>query len=171
MRLFYTDYLPPESQSSPGLTPAIPYERLDETLDGHSPYASGDFAGIGRLRRRVLPWLGELIHATEDPFILQLDLAKTDFLAKAAHPTYLYYNPWLDNRQVTLKIASGKSDIYDLRAHKNIRSGVEGEVQLEVPAQGTLVLAVTPSGQKRTFANGVMSVGGVPIDYQAISRT
>jgi hypothetical protein len=172
MRLFYTDYLPHEKQSKPGLAPAVPYERLSAELNSHSPHAAGDYAGQRSIYGGAYAlWISELVHPTEDPFILQLDLAKTDFLAKATHPSYLYYNPWTEERGVTLKIDSGKSDIYDLQAHRYLHESVEGPVRLSIPAQGSRVLVVIPVGQKRTSTNGVLSVGGVPVDYQVHSRT
>lgn len=41
--------------------------------------------------------------AADDPFILQLDVGKTDFFEKQANPTYLYYNPWEEARDVTVR--------------------------------------------------------------------
>jgi hypothetical protein len=167
MRWFYTDYLPPELQSKPGAAPAVPYERLSRDLKGHSPYAAGDYAGHRSVYGGAYAlWFGELIRPTQDPYILQLNLTKTDFLAEAAHPTYLYYNPWPQEREVTLSLGPGTWDTYETLTHRYLHKRVEGSVRLAIPPSGSRVVVVIPSDRKRSVTKGVLAAGGVPIDYR-----
>ena len=165
LRFFYPEYLPAELQSKPGVAPAIPYERLSKEVDGHSPYATGDFAGHRSVYGGAYAlWLGEIILPTEDAFILQLDLAKTDFLARSAFSTYLYHNPWDERREVTLSVPA-KSDVYDLQSQSFVSRTVQGAQKLSIPPHGSRLVVITPSGAASTVSGHVLSVAGVPVDY------
>jgi hypothetical protein len=171
LRWFYSEYLPREFQSRPDLTPIVPYEDLSRGSRDHSPYAAG---GV-RSNRSIyggayVLWLGELIRPTQDDYVLQLDLAKSDFLANA-YPTYLYYNPWNDEREVTLDVGHGKFMIYDTLEHRNLDEGVEGSVSLRLQPGSARVVVVIPTGRKLRIKNGVLECDGVPIDYHANGNT
>ncbi len=167
-RWFYPDYLPRESQSKPGIAPAIPYEKIVREKNGRSPYAYGDYDGHRSVYGGAYAlWLAELVRPTSDPYILQLDLTKTDFLATKAFPAWLFYNPWTEGREVKLDLGAGKSDVYDLAAHRFLREGAQGSLALKIPDGGSRVVTVLPSGRPRRVDNGVLKVDGVPADYQA----
>ena len=71
MRWFYSQYLPAELQGRPQLTPAVPYERFSRTVDGHTPYATGDFASQRSVYGGAYAlWFGEIIRPTQDDYIL-----------------------------------------------------------------------------------------------------
>ncbi len=168
LRLFYSEHLPADMQSKAGFAPAIPYERLSRELHGHSPYAAGDYDGHRSVYGGAYAlWWGELVQPTEDDYILRLDLAKTDFLARSTHPTYLYYNPWPDRREVTLSLPTGQWDVYDTLAHRFIREGARSSISLAIPASASRVVVVIPAGRKRHTVRGVFHVGDVPVDYHA----
>jgi hypothetical protein len=168
MRLFYSDCIPRENQSRPDLTSAIPYERLTKELNGKSPYASGDYGSHRSIYGGAYAlWWGELVKATEDPYILQMNLSRSDFLCAKAHPSYLHYNPWSESKQVTLAPEGGGFDLYDLSAHAFIGEQKSGRVALTIPANGSRVIVVVPSGARRRVENGSLLCDGVPVDYQA----
>jgi hypothetical protein len=165
-RWFYPEYLPAAQQSKPGIAPAIPYEKLVREKDGHSPYAYGDYDGHRSVYGGAYAlWLGELIRPTTDESILQLDLTKTDFLAAKAYPTWLFYNPWPAEREVRLDVGTAKSDVRDIAAHRFLEQGAAGSIVLRIPANGSRVVAVVPSGKTRRVEGGTLNVEGVPVDY------
>jgi hypothetical protein len=166
MRLFYSDCIPRENQSRPDLTSAVPYERLTKTLDGHSPYASGDYDSNRSIYggAYTLIW-GEVVKPTEEEFILQMSLSHTDFLCDKAYPTYLYYNPHEQPKQVTLRLEGGTYDLYDLKQHKSFTEGQTGSVSISVPPGDSMVLVLTPAGAKRKREKGVLFCDGVAVDY------
>ena len=168
LRWFYSEYMPPELQSKPNFAPAIPYERLSRELHGHSPYAAGDYDGHRSVYGGAYAlWWGELVQPTEDDYILRLDLTKTDFLARSAYPTYLYYNPWPEQRAVKLPLPSGQWDIYDTLAHRFVGEGARSSLNLSIPATASRVVAVIPTGKKRRTVGEVFQAGDVPVDYHA----
>jgi hypothetical protein len=73
------------------------------------------------------------VKATEDPYILQMNLSRSDFLCAKAHPSYLHCNPWSESKQVTLAPEGGGFDLYDLSAHAFIGEQKSGRVALTIP--------------------------------------
>jgi hypothetical protein len=167
MRLFYSDCMPRENQSRPDLTSAVPYERLTRELNGHSPYASGDYESHRSIYGGAYAlWWGVLVKPTEDEYILELNVSKSDFLAAETFPSYLYYNPYKDPKTVTLKLGESKVDIYDLVEQRFTNEKVAGSFPVEIPANGSRLLVIVPSGAKRELKKGVLHGNGVPIDYR-----
>jgi hypothetical protein len=166
MRLFYADCIPKENQSRPDLTSAVPYERLTRELEGRSPYASGDYDSHRSIYggAYALIW-GELVKPTEEDFILQMDISRTDFLCEKSFPSYLYYNPWNQSKHVTLPLGEGRFDIYNLARHTFISRHRKGAVRLEVPSAASLVVVVVPSESKFRKQKNMLLADGVPIDY------
>ena len=171
MRLFYSDCIPRENQSRPELTSAIPYERLTKEVNGKSPYASGDYGSHRSIYGGAYAlWWGELVKTTEDPYILQMNLSHSDFLCARPHPSYLYYNPRSESKQVTLALEGGSFDLYDLSAQAFIGEQKSGRVALTIPANSSRVIVIVPSGARRQVENGSLLCDGVPIDYQARAK-
>jgi hypothetical protein len=167
LRYFYSDYLPKENQSRPELPSAFPYERLDKTLKGKSPYAAGDYDSHRSVYGGAYAmWLGEMILPTTEPKIPQINVSRTDFLEARSHPTYLLYNPFDDARTVPMTIGGSKSDVYDLRTHRVISRGVSNSVAVALERGEARVLVVVPAGAKRDTKKGVVSFNGVPVDYR-----
>ena len=167
MRLFYSDCIPRENQSRPDLTSAVPYERLTKELEGHSPYASGDYESHRSIYGGAYAlWWGELVKPTEDEYILQLDLSKSDFLAAKTFRSYLYYNPYETQKAVTLKLGESTFDIYDLVEQRFTHKKATGSFDVEIPGNGSRVLVVVPSSATRELKKGVLYGDGVPIDYR-----
>jgi len=171
MRLFYSDCTPRENQSRPDLTSAIPYERLTKEVDGHSPYASGDYGSHRSIYGGAYAlWWGELVKPTEDGYILELDVAKSDFLAAKTFPSYLYYNPYPASKTVTLKLGAERFDVYDLVEHRFTHQKVTDSLPVEIPGGGSRMLVIVPSGTKRGIEKGVLLADGVAIDYPRRSK-
>jgi hypothetical protein len=119
MRLFYPEYLPHENQSRPDLPPMFPYERLSREEKGHSPYATGDFAGHRSIYGGAYAmWLDKMIQPQGDPWLLRWDLGKTDFMEPELPPAFLYYNPWPEEKRVTVVTANNQGRAYDLMRKK-----------------------------------------------------
>ena len=67
--------------------------------------------------------IGGIIEKTNVEKILQLNLLKTDFFADSAYPSYLYYNPYPEEKLVEVPIGSGSHDIYDAVSNTIISCG------------------------------------------------
>lgn len=170
MRLFYSDCIPRENQSRPELTSAVPYERLTKEVEGKSPFASGDYGSHRSIYggAYALTW-GELVKPTEVDHILQMNISRSDFLCSKTFPSFLYYNPWTEPKQVTINL-SESSDLYDLSQHKFIAERQTSTTPLTVPANSARIVVVVPSGARRRVEKGVLLCDDVPVDYQQHSR-
>ena len=72
LRWFFPHYLPAADQSRPELPAMIPYERLSREEKGHSPYATGDFAGHRSIwGGACVMWLDKMISPQSDPWLLR----------------------------------------------------------------------------------------------------
>jgi hypothetical protein len=126
MRLFYPEYLPHENQSRPDLPPAFPYERLSREEKGHSPYATGDFAGHRSIYGGAyVMWLDKMIQPQSDPWLLRWDLGKSDFMEPDLPPAFLYYNPWPEEKRVTVVAANKEHRVFDLLRKKFLHAHAE----------------------------------------------
>lgn len=165
MRLFYSDCIPADHQSRPELTSAVPYERLTRTLEGKSPYASGDFGSHRSIYGGAYAlWWGELVKPAGDSDILQMNVALSDFLEERRYPTYAYYNSHGEPRPVALPKAAEGSELYDLTAHRFLDRRRIG-ARLEIPGNGSRVVVLVPAGAHRSCSDGGLLCGGVTVDY------
>jgi hypothetical protein len=134
MRWFYPEYLPRENQSRPDLPPMFPYERLSREEKGHSPYATGDFAGHRSIYGGAyVMWLDKMIQPQGDPWLLRWDLGQTNFLDRDQPPAFLYYNPSPKEARVTVELAKDQTHVHDLTRNK-----------AELPRHGKLELTLRP---------------------------
>ncbi len=140
LRWFYPEYLPHENQSRPDLPPMIPYERLSREEKGHSPYASGDFAGHRSIYGGAyVMWLGKMVQQQGDPWLLRWDLAKTNFLDRDLSPAFLYYNPWPVEKRISVVTAVGKGRVHDLTRNQMLEAH-EGKLELTLGSQEARVI-------------------------------
>ena len=164
LRYFYSEYLPAENQSRPDLPSAFPYERLDKTLKGKSPYAAGDYDSNRSVYGGAYAlWLGEIVLPTSEKQILQIDISKTDFLASSTYPTYLIYNPFNEKR--TISISRVQGELYDLATHRIVARAVSGTAPITLAPLESQVLVVIPAGGKRFISNGTLYFDNVAVDY------
>jgi hypothetical protein len=142
LRWFYPQYLPRENQSRPELPAMIPYERLSREEKGHSPYATGDFAGHRSIYGGAyVMWLDKMIQPQGDPWLLRWDLAETNFLDRDLPPAFLYYNPWPEEKRVTVDATAGKEKVHDLTRKRPLEVH-SGRVELTLGAHEARVIEI-----------------------------
>jgi hypothetical protein len=142
LRWFYPEYLPREDQSRPDLPSMIPYERLSREEKGHSPYATGDFAGHRSIYGGAyVLWLDKMIQPQGDPWLLRWDLAKTNLLDRDLPPAFLYYNPWPEEKRITVETAAGTRRVHDLTRNRTLELN-KGNVELRLGAHEARVIEI-----------------------------
>ena len=142
LRWFYPEYLPRGNQSRPDLASMVPYERLSHEEKGHSPYATGDFAGHRSVYGGAyVLWLDKMIQSQGDPWLLRWDLSMTDFLDRDLAPAFLYYNPHSEEKHVTIATGPGKDRVHDLSQRKMIQAK-GGKVELKLSARTARVIEI-----------------------------
>ena len=144
---------------------------------GISPFAQGD----GPLWHEGMPqqtmfsvygsghvgFFGGTIQKTNVPEILQIDCRATDMFQKqSSYPSYLFFNPYNEEKIVEINIGSKKTDLYDCVARMFLRRGVKGIIQFSIPADAARILVLIPAGKRITQKDGVLMAENVPVDYR-----
>jgi hypothetical protein len=176
-RLFYPDELPADMQSCPGWKSdppnVIAYEGLRRRgPKGQSPYACGDAVRFkwgntdyGIYGSGFVGMFAAMINPGEDPMIPQLDLLACDFFRDKAYPTYLYYNPYDDRRDVSVNVGSSAIDVYDAVRNDFVARSASGSVRVPLDPDSAMVLVMAPAGGKETFEGRKTVINDVVIDY------
>ncbi len=151
-------------------------ESIYPQFKGITPFAQGD----GPLWHEGMPqqtmfsvygsghvgFFGGTIQATNVPEILQIDCGATDFYKKrGAYPTYLFYNPYLEEKTVSFNVGLKRVDLYDTVSRRFLQRGVRGNVRFSISADAARVVVVIPSGTWISVENKVLMAGKTPIDF------
>lgn len=178
--LFYRTGLPEKNQEATSYAwssrydsdAVIPYESMKEKWEGTSPLTMGDALRGGWAATNLslysgssVGYLAAVIRETEVPGILQLDLNKTDFGNDDSFPTYLYYNPLGEAKQVTVNLPSGSYKIYDAIAEVFPVESASGTAQITIPADGVCLITLIPSGHEISQRGNKLYAGDKVIDY------
>ncbi len=179
-RLFYPNYLPDSLQDSelwahqydPNST--IAYEALRQSHNGVGPFATGDaIAGgwaqtnLGLYGSSHVGIFAGIIDTTNVPMMLRLDVLKTDYYHGSAYPTFLYFNPYAQQKTVALDVGSGNHDVYDAVSNSFLATNVSGAATFNIPANAAVLVTITPSGGTITYALDRMLINGVIVDYRS----
>lgn len=183
-RLFYPNYLPPQNQDSEEWSyqhdpnSYIGHEAIRRELFGRSPFATGDavsggwgFTNLALYGSSHVGILGGIIDTTNVTMILKLDVLKTDYFHNAAYPSYLYFNPYPDDKTVEVDVGDSLKDLYDAVSNIFLATGVSGVTSFTIPADQAVQLVVTPNGGTITYDLDRLLIDGVVVDYRAGQTT
>jgi hypothetical protein len=179
-RLFYPDELPPEQQTCPGWKSdppnVIAYEGLRRRgPKGESPYACGDAVrfkwantDFGIYGSGYVGMFAAMINPPppgDDPMMPQIDLLACDFFRDKAYPSYLYYNPYNEKRDVTVNVGDKPIDLYDAVRNDFVTRNVTGVTKVSIDPDSAVVLVCAPANGKQTAQGRKTLIDGVVIDY------
>jgi hypothetical protein len=177
-RLFYPGFLPSNYQDATAWSNTydpervVGYEALREKWQGFSPFSTGDAVGGGWAGTNLslystgsIGYLGSIVEKTNVDKILKTDVLKTDFYNNPAYPTYLFFNPFGSAQNIVFDAGAAPADIYDAVSEDFLLTGVNGSVNLSIPANGVLLVTICPAGGVISFEKNKMLVNGVVVDY------
>lgn len=180
-RLFYGNGLPYEHQSSAGRdwlkeydhNHVLAFEGLRQKQYGKRPAATGDpvtfnwgpKTNIGLYGSSYVGMLGGIIAPTNHEKILQLDVLKADFFGSEAYPTYLYYNPYSETKEVIIEVGDSLKDLYDAVTNVFIRRMVSGQTSFKIPADTAVLLVIVPCAKDVDFEGRKTYLDGKVIDF------
>lgn len=190
-RLFYGKYHPAEHQSSDFWSEypesILAYEGLRKrgpvTIPiGRqvSPYVTGDAVrenwaptDIGLYGSSHVGILGGIVNKTAHDKILKLDLLKTDFFNNSAYPTYLYYNPYPEEKMINLDLPqrtgqfeqTEEFSLYDVVSKKYIEKNKSNRAEFIIEPRSSVVLVVVPAGGTEEIIKSQKLVEGTVIDF------
>ncbi|MCL6099457.1 MAG: laminin G [Bacteroidetes bacterium] len=177
-RLFYSNYLAEADQDSRWWAKqydpnsVIAYEALLKTNNGWikatGDAMSGGWAAtnLGLYGSSHVGILGGIIDTTDVSMILKLDLLKTDYFHKSAYPSFLIFNPYGVDKNVSVDVGSNSADVYDAVSHSVIARNVQGKTPINIPADQAIIAVVIPAGSNLVFNADKTLVNGIVIDFK-----
>jgi hypothetical protein len=180
-RLFYPGELPCENQACPEYMEltnnVIAYEGLrkvcPEALPEKeiSPFAQGDarnwgtnFPGAACLSlygSSHAGVFGGIISRTNDEKILQIDCLKTDFFREKAYPTFLYFNPYTEVREVRIDVGPNPVHLYDTVSQSLLAKNVNGKTSFALQGDSASVIVLLPANKRIHMDKGRVMVDGI----------
>ncbi|MEJ0030512.1 MAG: hypothetical protein WDO15_09140 [Bacteroidota bacterium] len=149
-----------------------------ESLKGLSPVATGDgpkwvkgqpqesmFSLYSSCQVGIF---GAIVKKTNVEKILQLDCNATDFYADDTWPTYLYYNPYDEEKSVAFESYDNKPfDLYDALTCEKIQTNVTGSVDFAISPKSSRLIVVIPAKSKVEKNGSVYKAAGKVVAYAA----
>jgi hypothetical protein len=181
-RLFYSNFLPDSLQDFEAWAQeydpraCIAHESMREFAlgSGISPFATGDavaggwgatnFALYGSSHVGIM---GGIIDTTEVRGILKLDLLKTDYFRAKAYPSYLFYNPYIEAKTITLDVGTQPIDLYEAVNNEFLIPGAAAQTLVTIPADEARLLVLVPAGGIITYDEEKMLVNDIVVDYNS----
>ena len=109
---------------------------------------------------------GAAVHPTNVEKILRLDCNVTDIFAPDAYPTYLYYNPYDEAKDIRIDFGSEKCDLYDIVSRRYLLEDVDGERYFRIEADMPCVAVILPHDAVLKVRDGIVRTSdGIPVDY------
>lgn len=109
---------------------------------------------------------GSIISKTNVENILQLDLLATDFYRGEAFPSFLYYNPNPEIKEVTISVGKGPLKIYDGIQRAFIAENVSNNFTFNIAKEQASLLIYVPQFAIISEKNGKLYADDVVIDYR-----
>lgn len=103
--------------------------------------------------------LGAIVSTTDIEGILRLDCNATDFYSPRPYPTYLYYNPFGEDKGVTYTVGAS-CDLFDIVSKQYVARGLKKDSKIQIPAKAARVLVELPAGTELKLKNGRIIANG-----------
>ncbi|MCF8381142.1 MAG: hypothetical protein K9H49_16330 [Bacteroidales bacterium] len=186
-RLFYPYEIPDQNQWLPEMKEVtknvIAYEGLKKTdifnkeeLKGISPVALGDgpnwvigqppismFSIYGSAHVGIF---GSIIRETNVEQILQLNCLATDFYREASYPTFIYYNPFDEDKEIEYYSENEAVDLYDAIQHRIVATEITNTGSFIIPAGQTMLIVEIPTGSKPERLGNKIMLNDIIIAYK-----
>ncbi|WP_298288554.1 hypothetical protein [uncultured Lutibacter sp.] len=109
---------------------------------------------------------GSIISKTNVDNILQLDLLATDFYQEKTFPTFLYYNPNSEEKEVIIKTGEQEIKIYDAIQRAFIAKNIMGSFTFKISEQNSSLLVLVPQDAKISKRGDKLYANDIVIDYR-----
>ena len=185
-RLFYPNEIPDEHQTIPeekehtkgviayeGLIKKAQYEQYEHL---EAPVAIGDGMHWNKDNPKVSQFsiydsghvgiAGSIISKTNVDNILQLDLLATDFYKDKVYSSYLYYNPNLEVKEITILTGEQELKIYDAIQRVFIAKNVIGSFTFKIGEENSSLIVLVPQDAEILQKDGKLYAEDIVIDYR-----
>jgi hypothetical protein len=104
---------------------------------------------------------GAIVRKTNIDRILQLNCNATDFYRKNSMPTYLYYNPYDEAKEIRYyNEGSGAQDLYDVLTQERLAENLQHEGTFTIPAKTARLVVAVPAGTELKAAEKNYAMAG-----------
>ena len=185
-RLFYPNEIPDEHQTIPEekkhTKGVIAYEALikkahyEQYEHLEAPVAIGDGMHWNKDNPKVSQFsvygsghvgiAGAIISKTNVENILQLDLLATDFHKDKAYPSYLFYNPNPEVKEVIISTGNQELKIYEAMQRAFIAKNVTSSFTFKVDKENSSFIVLVPQDAKIMEKEGKLYANDVVIDFR-----
>ena len=152
----------------------LAYESLRKNDKGKHFYATGDaknnatsgwMAGenttnFGLYGGFYTGFLGALVEKTNVEGILKLDCNKTDYYQDDMYKTYLYYNPYMESKEVEIDLGNKYYDLYDSVSGVYLAKNVTGKQTFKILADSARVIVLTEPNSKVDYNGYTTTING-----------
>lgn len=147
-----------------------------ESLKGLSPVATGDgpkwvkgqpqesmFSLYSSCQVGIF---GSIVKKTNVEKILQLDCNATDFYSDDTWPTYLYYNPYDEEKSVAFEPENENPfDLYDALTRDKIVKDARGTTEFTISGKSSRLIVVIPAKSKIERNGSIYATSGKVVAY------
>ena len=112
-------------------------------------------------------FLGSIVHTTDVEKILRIDLDRLDFFQDSSYPSWLCYNPYKEDKTVTIPMKAEGRMLYDAVTHRVVGHRNGEAIRLTIPADQAMVLVDVPAKGKWTYDDAKLLIDGIVVDYAA----
>lgn len=92
---------------------------------------------------------------------------KTDYFHEPAYPTYLYFNPYDENKEIHIEVGTRRVDLYDAVGKRWVKKAVQGRVGLRLGRDSAAVIVQVPATARTVLQGAKLLADGVVVDYYA----
>jgi hypothetical protein len=97
--------------------------------------------------------------------VLRIDTRTTDFHARPALPTFLYYNPLPRTVAIKIDVGTAPAHLWDGVSNAWLRRDVSSEVEFPLAADTAAVVTIVPAKAKIESAGHRLVADGVVVDF------
>jgi hypothetical protein len=149
------------------------FESLQGILADKGPYAIGDqlktMSSATDICLYGSAWVGMLasiVNTTNVEGILQLNCNSTDFFSPRKYETYLFFNPFFEQKEITLNLSENEPiDLYNLVSKQFMKKNCIGKTNITIQPDSAMVLIYIPSKTNIIKKKGKLYAGATIIDY------
>jgi hypothetical protein len=133
---------------------SLAYEGFRNSYNSINGYAMGDAttmfgqpSDLSIYSSAFIGGMGALVEETNIDGVLKIDLNATDSFGDNEYPSYLFYNPFDEDKIISFACGKSKVNIFDLVSNGFAATNVDGTIQLRIPAKNAKVIRVLPNSR------------------------
>ena len=109
--------------------------------------------------------LGATVRPTNVDRVLCIDTRPSDFHARPAYPTFLYYNPHPHAVKINIDLGSAPAHVWDGVSNAWLRRDASGDQELSLAADTAAVVTIVPATAQLASSGQRLAADGIIVDF------